>query len=261
MGVCRPRKAWVGYLEAATHGSIASGSEAAGFRPGRRLMTEEILALLPLILGAALVPIYPILVLLLLLGEGGSRSALALVAGTLTVRLAQGLLFGPVFGAVAEAYPQEGPRLIASTLLVVLGLLLLLAAYRKWRKQPDPDDPPPQWMADIAGLSPIKAFGAGALFVTLAVKQWVFTLTAIDVIQGGMPGTAGFAGWYLFFALATQALVLPLILAYAIAPQRSAKPLMAAQAWLDRNSRTIAIAVSLIFGLGFFYKGVTGLIG
>jgi len=224
-------------------------------------MNDVLLALVPLILGAALVPIYPILVLLLLLGEGGSRTAMALVAGALTVRLAQGLLLGPVFGAVAEAYPQEGPRLIASTLLLVLGLLLLLAAYQKWRKQPDPDDPPPQWMAALAGLSPIKAFGAGALFVTLAVKQWVFTLTAIDVIQGGMPSVAGFAGLYLFFTLATQALVLPPILAYAIAPQRAATPLRAAQGWLDRNSRTIAISVSLIFGLAFFYKGLTGLIG
>ena len=224
-------------------------------------MTDVLLELLPLILGAALVPIYPILILLLLLGPGGVRAALALVVGTLTVRLAQGLLFGPVFGAAAEAHPEDGPEIIASTLLMVLGVLLLLTAFLKWRKQADPDDPPPQWMATLGGLSPLKAFGAGALLITLAVKQWVFTLTAIDVIQGGMPSVAGFAGLYLFFTLATQALILPPILVYAIAPQRADKPLRAAQAWLDRNSRTIAIAVSLLFGLAFFYKGLTGLIG
>ncbi len=224
-------------------------------------MNDVLLDLLPLILGATLVPIYPILILLLLLGPGGVRAALALVAGTLTIRLAQGLLLGAVFGAAAEAHPEEGPKLIASTLLLVLGLLLLLAAFLKWRKQPDPDDPPPQWMATLGSLSPLKAFGAGALFITIAVKQWVFTLTAIDVIQGGMPSVAGFAGLYLLYTLATQALVLPPILAYAIAPQRASTPLRAAQGWLDRNSRTIAIAVSLIFGLAFFYKGLTGLIG
>jgi hypothetical protein len=116
-------------------------------------------------------------------------------------------------------------------------------------------------MATLGSLSPLKAFGAGALFITIAVKQWVFTLTAIDVIQGGMPSIAGFAGLYLLYTLATQALVLPPILAYALAPQRADKPLRAAQAWLGHNSRTIAIAVSLIFGLAFFYKGLTGLIG
>ena len=224
-------------------------------------MNDVLLDLLPLILGATLVPIYPIVTLLLLLGEGGARTAFAFVAGALMVRLAQGLLLGPVFGAAAEAYPEDGPKLIASTLLMVLGVLLLIAAYLKWRKQRDPDDPPPQWMTALAALSPLKAFGAGALLITLAVKQWVFTMTAIDVIQSAMPGIAGFAGLYLIYTLATQALVLPPILAYAIAPQQSSKPLRAAQAWLERNSRTIAIAVSLVFGVAFLYKGVTGLMG
>ena len=145
--------------------------------------------------------------------------------------------------------------------LPVVGLLLLLTGFKKWRKQPDPDDPPPQWMAALDGLSPLKALGAGALFVTVAVKQWVFTLTALDVIAGAALGGAASAGLYLFFTLATQTLVLLPILVYAVAPQQSAKPLRAAQAWLERNNRPIVIGVSLVFGLWFFYKGVTGLIG
>jgi putative Mn2+ efflux pump MntP len=224
-------------------------------------MNQVLVDLLPLILGAALVPLYPIVVLLLLLGEGGLRTAIAFVAGVLAMRLAQGVLFGWVFGAAAQAYPDDGPQIIASTLLLVVGLLLLLAGFKKWRKQPDPDDPPPQWMAALDGLAPLKAFGAGALFVTIAVKQWVFTLTALDVIAGAGLATAASAGLYLLFTLATQTLVLLPILVYAVAPQRSARPLHAAQAWLERNNRPIVIAVSLIFGVWFFYKGVTGLIG
>jgi len=224
-------------------------------------MNDVLIDLLPLILGAALAPLSPIVVLLLLLGKGGLRTALAFVGGALAVRLTQGVLFGLVFGAAAEAYPETGPQIIASTLLLVLGLLLLLAAFKKWRKQPDPDDPPPQWMAAIAGLSPLKAMGAGAVFMTVAVKQWVFTLAAIDVIQSAaLPGAAA-VGLYLIYILAAQALVLAPILIYAIAPQQSARPLRAAQAWLERNTRVIGIIVSLVFGLLFFYKGVTGLIG
>lgn len=224
-------------------------------------MNAILIDLLPLILGAALVPLYPIVVLLLLLGEGGLRTALAFVAGVLAVRLAQGVLFGWVFGAAAQTYPDDGPQIIASTLLLVLGLLLLLAGFKKWRKQPDPDDPPPQWMAALAGLSPLKALAAGAVFVAIAVKQWVFTLTAIDVIQGAaLDGTAG-AGLYLVFTLATQTLVLLPILVYAVAPQQSARPLRAAQAWLERNNRPIVIGVSLLFGLWFLAKGLVGLIG
>jgi len=224
-------------------------------------MNSVLLELLPLILGAALVPLYPIVVLLLLLGEGGLRTASAFVVGVLAVRLAQGVIFGWVFGAAAEAYPDDGPQLIASTLLLVLGLLLLLAGFKKWRKQPDPDDPPPQWMAALGRLSPLKAVGAGALFTAVAIKQWVFTLTALDLIQGAALTVVASAGLYLFFMLATQTLVLLPILVYAVAPQRSAKPLAAAQAWLERNNRPIVIGVSLVFGLWFLVKGVVGLIG
>jgi len=224
-------------------------------------MNNVLVDLLPLILGAALVPLYPVVVLLLLLGEGGLRTAIAFVAGGLAVRLAQGVLFGWVFGAAAQAYPDDGPQIIASTLLLVVGLLLLLTGFKKWRKQPDPDDPPPQWMAALDGLAPLKAFGAGALFVTIAFKQWVFTLTAIDVIQGAaLEGIAG-VGLYLFFTLATQTLVLLPIVAYAVAPQQSDRPLRAAQGWLERNNRPIVLGVSLVFGLWFLIKGITGLIG
>lgn len=224
-------------------------------------MNTILLELLPLLLGAVLAPLYPIAALLLLLGKGGLRTACAFVAGALAVRLAQGVLFGWMFGAAAQAYPADGPQIIAATLLLMVGILLLLTAVKKWRKLPDPDEPPPQWMTALGGLSPLKAFGAGAAFIAIAFKQWVFTLTAIDVIQGAALNPAAGAGLYLLFVLATQALVLPPILAYAVAPQQTAKPLAAAQAWLERNNRPIVIGVSLVFGLWFLYKGAAGLIG
>jgi hypothetical protein len=97
--------------------------------------------------------------------------------------------------------------------------------------------------------------------MTIDVKQLVLTLTAIDVIQGAaLEGLAG-AGLYLLYILAALTLVLLPLLVYAVAPQRTDKPLRAAQAWLERYNRPIVIGASLVFGLWFFYKGVTGLIG
>ena len=65
---------------------------------------------------------------------------------------------------------------------------------------------------------------------------------------------------YLFFVLATQTLVLAPILAFALAPDRTAKTLQATQAWLERNNRAIVIVMSLVFGVWFLFKGITGLI-
>ena len=224
-------------------------------------MGDVFVTLLPVIAGATLVPAYPIVVLLLLQSQRGLGKAIAFVTGAVAVRLVQGILFGFVFGAAAEAYPDGGSEAIASTLLLIIGILLLIGAYKKWRKEIDPDEPTPQWMATISNLSGSKAVGTGALFLAVSVKQWVFTLAAIDVIQGAELGTTSSVALYLLYTVATQVLVLLPILLVAVAPQRSAQPLTAAQSWLERYNRVILVTASLVFGVWFFYKGISGLMG
>lgn len=224
-------------------------------------MGDIFLELLPVILGAAVVPLYPIIVLLLLQSEGGLGKAVGFVSGGVAMRLAQGVLFGLILGAAMAVNGEDGQQLIASTLLLVVGILLLVAGFKKWRKEEDPDDPPPKWMTSISGLSGLRAVGAGALFVTIAVKQWVFTLSAISIIgEAGVERPLSI-GLYLFYILLTQILVIPPILFYALAPERAARPLQAAQGWLERNNRVIVMTVSFFFGLWFSYKGITGLLG
>ena len=96
---------------------------------------------------------------------------------------------------------------------------------------------------------------------TVTVKQWVFTLSAIGVIGEAGLGEAANAGLYLFYVLATQTLVLASILVSAVALQQAARPLKAAQTWLEWHNGMIVMIVSLVFGAWFLYKGVTGLIG
>jgi hypothetical protein len=225
-------------------------------------MTDNVLLeLLPIIIGAAVVPLYPIIVLLLLQSKGGLGKAVAFVSGGVAMRLAQGVLFGLVLGTAMAANSEDGQQLVASTLLLVIGILLLVTAFKKWRKEEDPDDPPPKWMTNISSLAGLRAVGAGALFVTIAVKQWVFTLSAISIIsEAGLERPLSIA-LYLFYILLTQTLAILPILFFALAPERAAKPLQAAQGWLEQNNRVIVMTVSFIFGLWFSYKGITGLIG
>jgi hypothetical protein len=224
-------------------------------------MGAVIVYLLPLIVGAALLPAWIILALFLLRGEGGVRKALAFAAGAMTVRLVQGVLFGYVFGAAADAYGESGSNLITSTLLLVVGLVMLISAVTKWRKEADPDAPPPKWMAVLGRLSALKAFGVGALLMALSIKQWVFTLSAIAVIEQAQLSHTGNVLAYLLFVLAAQSLVLAPILVSAVAPTQAARMLDAMQGWLERNSRVIVITVLLIFGVWLLWKGINGLIG
>ena len=201
------------------------------------------------------------MVLFLLRSEGGLLKAAAFAAGAIIVRLVQGILFGYVFGKSAEASGESGSSVIVSTLLLVIGILMLIAAFKQWRKEDDPDAPPPKWIAAVSGLSAAKAFGMGALLVAIAAKQWVFTLSALGIIGQAQLSQAENVMGFLFYLLAASSLVLTPIVVYAVAPTQSAKTLDAAQGWLERHNRAIVIAISLIFGLLFLWKGIAGLIG
>jgi hypothetical protein len=217
--------------------------------------------LLPLIVGAAVLPIWVIVSLLLLRGEGGVFKAAAFAGGAMTVRLVQGVLFGYVFGAAADASGEGASRFIASTLLLVVGILLLITAARSWRAEDDPDAPPPAWMSTLGAFSALKSFGIGALMMTIAVKQGAFTLSAIAVIDEAPLVRTGSVLAYLLFVVAAHSLVLAPIVASAAAPARSAAGLEAVRGWLERSNRVITLAVSSIFGAWFVWKGVTKLLG
>ena len=164
------------------------------------------------------------------------------------LRVLQGILFGYVIDAAADANGGGGSNLIASTLLLVAGILLWITAIRKWRTEDDPDASPPLWMETLGGLSWPKAFGVGALWMTIAVKQWVFTLSAIAVIDEAKLGRAGSVLAYLVFVLAAHSLVLAPVVVSAVAPARSAKLLNAMHCWVERRNRVITIRWATLSG-------------
>jgi hypothetical protein len=216
--------------------------------------------LLPLIIAAAVLPLWIIISLLLLRGEGGVRRATAFSAGAMTARIAYGLLFSLIVGASADSGDDARSGVIKSTLLLVLGILMLALAYKKWRKEEDPDAPPPKWMTMLSSMPPLKAFGLGALLMTIAVKQWVFTFSAIATIsEAQLDGVAG-ALAYLFFVVAAQSLMLAPIVVTLVTPAQSARILDSALGWLERYNRPITVGVSLIFGVWFAWQGISGIL-
>jgi hypothetical protein len=225
-------------------------------------MISVLAQLVPMILGAMLAPVWVIIVLLLLAGPGGRAKAAAFLLGITTTRLVQGAIFGALVARspYAEA-DASGKSPFVATLLLVVGILLLVAAYRKWRKEEDPDEPPPKWMQSLDGMTPLKAFGLGAGLIGIAVKLWVFTLSALGVIRAAELSLGASVGAYLLYVLLAQLLLIVPIVASLVAPAGSAALLKGATGWLTRNNRPISIAVALIFGLYFTYDGVTALLG
>jgi threonine/homoserine/homoserine lactone efflux protein len=179
-----------------------------------------------------------------------------------TMRLLQGLIFGLILTGSSSAASGEssGKGPIVATLLLVLGIFFLITAYKQWRKEDDPDAPPPKWLAMVDSLTPLKAFGIGFGLMLIGAKFWVFTLTAIAVIGQAQLGQPSSTIAYLLFVLLAESLLLIPILVRIILPGKSKVFLDGTSDWLTRHNRVIVIAVSLVFGLIFFYQGASGLL-
>ncbi|RZT97899.1 GAP family protein [Rivibacter subsaxonicus] len=221
-------------------------------------MSALLLSLTPYIVGSALVPVQVIIGLKLLNHpSAGLRKAAAYLSGMSLARVVQGLLFLLVLGDWAAR--EDGKRPVISALVLVLGILLLVAAWRSWRRDDDPDGPPSRWRVLVEEATPLRAFALGLGLPLLGAKLWVFTLGALATIADAHVGLAGSAAVYLLFIVFAQSLVLVPIALRAALPERSAPTIAAVGRWLDANERGIVIAVSLLFGLLFLHAGITGL--
>lgn len=215
--------------------------------------------LIPLAVAGALVPAQIVVTVLLLRAPGGALAAAAFVAGMTVVRLGQGVVFGLVLTGADASGETSGPGTIAAVLLLVLGLLFYATAARTALADVDPDAPPPKWLAMTDTMTWPKALAFGAMFMLVAPKFWVFTLSAIAAIEEAELGTAAASMAFLGFVALTQSVLIAIVLFGALAPARSATALDAVSGWLERNDRILVIAIGAIFGTWFAVKGLSGL--
>jgi threonine/homoserine/homoserine lactone efflux protein len=223
-------------------------------------MEALLISLLPYIIASAVVPIQGIFGLLLLKSQSqGLFKAIAYVGGMTVARVLQGLAFALFVnqGTVLEG-DTHGKGLIISTLLLVLGILLLIVAYKKWQGEDDPDDPPPKWLTLIDTATPPKAFGIGFGLPLISPKLWVFTLSALTTIAAAQLGQPSSAIVFLIFIVLAQSLLLLPIFIRILMPTQSKSLLAQLSDWLIENKRAIGIVVSLVFGLWFLYSGISG---
>ena len=219
-------------------------------------MNDLWVTLAPLIVGSALVPVQLLITILLV---ATSRStALSWVAGMTTIRVAQGVLFGVVLASDDVPADSAGPGPVASTLLLVAGLFFLVTALKHLLGHEDPDAPPPRWMSTIDGLSPAKAFLFGAGMMTIGVKFWVFTLSAVAAIGGADLGQPQATITFVVFAALAVSSHLALIgIAYA-APRQANTVLGRLSGWLTSHNRELMIGVGAVFGTWFVVKALDG---
>lgn len=223
-------------------------------------MAGVLVSLLPLIIGSAVVPVQIIMVILLLTSpKQGPAKAIGFVTGMTLVRLAQGVIFGLLLTGSGATDTSEESGWIKSTLMLVLGILLLITAYKNFAKDPDPEAPPPRWLAMLSSIGPLGALAMGAGLILIGAKLWVFTLGALGTIGAAQLGQSSSTIAFLLYVLLAQSLLIILILIRLIFPARASALLGSFGDWLEAHNSQIVMVVSLVFGLLFLYQGLTGL--
>jgi len=215
--------------------------------------------MLPLLIGSVLGPGQFIFdILLLRSADRGVLKASSFVIGMTVVRLAQGIVFGFIMDEALNAVAyKDQPGMVSTTLLLVLGIILLVTAYKQWQNEDDPDRPLPKWFTLIDRITPFKAFGIGFLWVATSFNLWVFTLSAIAVIGESPINLPGSVFAYLLFILLVESLLLFVISIRIMMPDQAAAFLNVMSAWLLKHNSVLIAATSLVFGLFFLFKGIS----
>jgi threonine/homoserine/homoserine lactone efflux protein len=215
---------------------------------------------LPLALGVAISPVPIIAVILMLFAPRANRTSTGFLIGWVTGIVGSVVVFVLVAGSLNS--DQDAPSATISWIKLVLGLLLLGLAFRRWRNRSTSATEPelPAWMKAIDEVTPLKASGIGFLLSALNPKNLAMAAAA-GVAIGGAELTAGQAtvSVVVFVVIATSTVAVPVI-AYAVAPDRMRGPLNELKLWLEANNATVLTMLLLVIGFVVFGKGLGGLL-
>jgi hypothetical protein len=211
--------------------------------------------MIPMIAGAAIVPGWTVLMLIVLQRRDAVRAGSFLLGGVLAARILQGIAFGWLFASVSTGNHENTSDLV-SMAKVVVGLLMLISAVRMAAQVPDHDAPPDRLLGRAKSVSPWALAGVGVFLVLVGTRQWIFAMGALGVITTSEVGPVAEDVLYGVYALAAS---LPLIVPLAIATSGSAsgrKALDRMALVLQRHERVIVTVVSAVLGVFFLVQGI-----
>jgi len=218
--------------------------------------------LLPLSIGIAVNPIPIILVVLILDSPKGRANGLTFLGSWflgLTFLATVALL---LTDATESATGDQGST-IEAVVRLLLGVLLLYIASKKWGKRPRQGEEAelPNWMASLNALSWVRLLGLGLTFTIVNPKHIALTVAAmITIAQAGDKSGTAIALLAIFIVLSSAGVAIPVI--YSLAGGEGAKATLAEwKEWLSANNAAILAVLFLVFGVVLLSKGLGGLLG
>jgi hypothetical protein len=221
---------------------------------------QTISEVLPFAVGVAIVPIPVIAVILVLFSRrarvNGPLFLLGWVAG-LAVAFALVLALAGAANPSSDTTASDG----VSWLRIGLGILLLLAAGRSWRKRPaaGTSQELPRWMTGMDDLAPAKAVGLSVLLAAANPKNLVLVIgAAAGVAQLGPSTGDAIAALVVFVAVGSSTVAAPVCYAL-LGGERAHATLDRSKGWLAANNAAVMTVLFLVFGAVLISNGLRSL--
>jgi Sap, sulfolipid-1-addressing protein len=223
-------------------------------------MGNAISEVLPFAIGVAISPV-PIIAVILVLFSARARVngpvfAIGWVVGIAVVSIVVYLVAdaGDVSSGGSASDGSYWAKLVG-------GVLLVLLAFRNWRKRAAPGETPaqPKWMAAIDTLTPFRAGGLAVLLAVANPKNLALSLGAgASLAQVGASGGEAAVGLIVFVVIASLTIAVPVVFSLS-GGERAAHVLDGWRVWLAAHNTAVMAVLFLVFGAVLFSQGLRGL--
>jgi hypothetical protein len=216
--------------------------------------------MLPLAIGIAISPVPIIAIILMLITPKARSNGLAFLGGWMLGLAVVGTIVLIVANTAGVA-TSSGPSRTVSLIKLLLGLLLLFAAWRQFTKRPKPGEeaPLPKWMRALDSFTPARSLAIGALLSGVNPKNLILTATAAaGIAQTGLAGAQQAVVLILLILVGSVGIIAPVGVYFAMG-DKAAKVLGGWKTWLAANNATVMIVLFVVFGVSLIGKGMGGL--
>ena len=224
-------------------------------------MGSAIGEMLPLAIGIAISPLAIVAVILILTTPRARTNGPAFLCGWLLALAVVGGVALVVTDA-AESADTSGPRTIVSVVKLVLGVALLVLAWRGFRSRPKPGEeaPLPKWMAALDHFTPSRSIAVAALFGGIKPKNLILAATAAaGIAESGLGTAQQVVVLLLLILVASVGIIAPVAVYLLMGDEKAARVLDGWKTWLQANNSTVMIVLFVVFGVVLLGKGLGGL--
>ena len=189
--------------------------------------------------------------MLVLMSKGGVRKGAAFIFGWL-LSLAAVIALTVLFTGNKPPKPSTGPSLAAIAVKMLIGVVLVVIAFRRRSKLGQPKKPknPPKWQTGIDNMSPWVCIGLAPL-----TQPWGLVAAGVATItEAKLSSLESYIALFLF-CLVSTAVYLVMEIYAGFRPERAQSILNGVRTWIDTHTDQVIIIVSLV--LGFWLVGTS----